>query len=133
MSSDSKLVRYTDWTVRLVAVFAFLVAGYTSYETSQRAKCQAQFNQLSSERTRALAPVSGVVAAKVDGIEAAAGKLWGHVRTNNKKPNTYSQAQILKEFDAYIESIEQYNVARAKQREELAAHPVPPEPKDLCG
>lgn len=127
--------RIVGIAMMLASLMALVVSGYAGYRSRQFIECQAHYNDVNNERTRALTGVAEDERAAERKASDALGALF--LDPSLQKPadqrTEQDRARVTQLFAMYLDAERAKRTARAVADKARAAYPVPPPPSQVCG
>lgn len=121
-----------DLLIRVAAVLSLIIGGYAAVKSYQQSRCQAAYNEINNERTRALYESANTEREARRQVILTEGDLWDAV-VAHPSTNGMPDPVVAEKFAAHRESIAQYRVAWNDLQADTEAHPIPPPPSQKCG
>ncbi|HEY9411108.1 MAG TPA: hypothetical protein VIP77_16130 [Jiangellaceae bacterium] len=114
-----------------------LLAVVQAYRTTQAqrsfVRCQATYNEVNNERTRALAEATERERHADRRVQEANAALWLNPNLATRKPGEPINPSVLAAFRELQAALQNWQTVTAEADEERRDHPVPPAPSELCG
>lgn len=122
----------------VLLVLASLVAVVQSWRTSSAqsdyVKCQARYNEINNERTRALTETAETERAAERRVQNAEANLWlNPAITRPRQAGQPVDPAILAAFNELRMALTAWRETTAAADARRLDHPVPPPPSELCG
>lgn len=121
----------------VLLVVVSLLAVVQSYRTTQAqrsfVRCQASYNEVNNERTRALTEATERERAAERRVQNAEANLWLNPKLTERQPGDPVDPSVLAAFHELQTALQNWQMVTAEADLERKAHPVPQAPSELCG
>jgi hypothetical protein len=120
--------------VMVASIMALVLSGYTSYRAREFVECQAEYNEINNQRTRALTGVAEDERAAERRSSDALGAVFSDpaLQKPTEDRTAADRQRIADLFDEYLAAERDKLAARAVADAARRQNPPPPPPSQTC-